>query len=745
VPKARADANTAPAKSADRNGRTASALRNPLRAFTLWVALPTVIVYVVGCALVFWTLQVMTSEINGVDADRGRKAVLAALSSISLNLRDQVLDEAIWTEAYLNTYPESNLAWLDATWGATARNDGHYDTAIVTTASGEIVFGETSTGPLTGELEAHFSAVPASLAALDAALVAEGDDAVLSLTARRGETAVVMAAAVIQSAGGQASVSTAARRILWLGQSIDAELLKEVALHFAIPVPWLADSGEVGRAEEKLELVDLDGMHVGTLAWRPLAPGDAAFTHATGVASLVLLVIGILLLIVLHAFRRNVERRALIEERDWFSARFDLATGLRNRFGMEEAVGALMSGGRAELKLAVAVVELEGLKDIIGSYGQETAESLLARLAALIEGEIGDAADIARLGPDQLALWRTGDDAGPLIRGQAEVVLSIIAESIRLDDLRLKLGASIGVAEAAVTRQTIAQALLLAGAALQRARETGGNHLVAFDPVLEIERRERLALQAEIRRGLSADEFDLEYQPMFDFGSQRMLGVEALLRWPHRAGGAMSPGSFIPAAEASGLIEELGLFALRKACTEILPLEDIKVSVNVSTVQFRSPALTTRIDEILESTGFPARRLQLEITESFLLLQADRAKAIIESLRRRGITIALDDFGTGFSSVGYLRQFSCDRVKLDRSLVEDVDIDPVKAALVESTMVFAFAMGLAVTAEGVERREEAAVLTRLGCREFQGYLFSQPLKLDALTRLAAQARLKRAG
>jgi EAL domain-containing protein (putative c-di-GMP-specific phosphodiesterase class I) len=227
-----------------------------------------------------------------------------------------------------------------------------------------------------------------------------------------------------------------------------------------------------------------------------------------------------------------------------------------------------------------------------------------------------------------------------------------------------------------------------------------------------------------------------------------MRAVEALLRWPRRTGGPMAPGEFIPAAESSGLIEELGLFALRRACRDIAPYPQLKLSVNVSTVQFRSPTMASKIDAILSSTQFPTSRLQLEITESFLLAQPERAKAAIEELRSRGIAIALDDFGTGFSSVGYLRQFQFDRVKLDRSLVDEVDLDPVKSALVESTMVFAFAMGLAVTAEGVERREEAAVLTRLGCREFQGYLFSRPLKLEALDRLlkqAGQESLRKAG
>jgi EAL domain-containing protein (putative c-di-GMP-specific phosphodiesterase class I) len=160
-------------------------------------------------------------------------------------------------------------------------------------------------------------------------------------------------------------------------------------------------------------------------------------------------------------------------------------------------------------------------------------------------------------------------------------------------------------------------------------------------------------------------------------------------------------------------------------------------------VQFRSPRLPSRIDEILADNSFPPERLQLEITESFLLAQPERAKAMIEELRGRGIAIALDDFGTGFSSIGYLQQFSFDRVKLDRSLVEDVDVDPVKSALVESTVVFAFAMSLAVTAEGVERREEAATLTRLGCREFQGYLFARQARTGRASRRPRTVRAAR--
>ena len=211
------------------------------------------------------------------------------------------------------------------------------------------------------------------------------------------------------------------------------------------------------------------------------------------------------------------------------------------------------------------------------------------------------------------------------------------------------------------------------------------------------------------------------------------------MRWNRRAAGAMGPGEFIPAAEASGLIDDLGMFALRRAVEEIGPLGNLKISVNVSTAQLRNPNLPQIVFSALDEWGVDPTRLQLEVTESFLVTQPERAIKLIEQLRHAGVLIALDDFGTGYSSIGYLKQFSFDRVKLDRSLVADIDADPVQAALVESTMVYAFAMGLAVTAEGVERHEEAAILARLGCREFQGFLFARPLRLAQLERLIGTA------
>lgn len=718
---------------------------DPMKAFRRGVAAPTVLVYIGICVMVLLTLQLMTGEINRIDSDRGRKAISAAINSFVGQVAEQAADEATWTEAYLNTYVEFNPAWLDSTWGATARNDGHYDTAVVTDPKGRILFGESTRGPLNGEVGVFYSATPELYAALDKAIAEFGDDSVVARFTRSSEGGIsAIAAAVIHGATGQMSVPAENRRVLWLASSIDDDMLSDIAHRFQIPLPRLDTLEPAHDGEDTLALLDASDAPVGSLVWQPLRPGDAAFMHITSIASVVLFVVGVLIYIVLTAFRRSIERRAEAEERDWVSARYDGATGLLNRFGLEESI-ARMVPRKGQFPVAIAFIEIEGLKEVVGSYGKENAEALLNKLADLIDSGTAGEAVLARMSSDEFAVCRTGDGAIGLIRKFARTVLDIVAEAIPLDDLRLKLGASIGIAEAMVTRKTISEPIDLAAAAMQRARETGGNHIVEHDTSLEVSRQNRLAIQADIRRGLDANEFDLVYQPIFDFNSQSMLGVEALLRWPRRTGGPMPPGEFIPAAESSGLIEELGLFVLRKACEDLKALEPLKVSVNVSTVQFRSPALSTRIDTILADTAFPPNRLQLEITESFLLAHPERAKTAIEGLRTRGITIALDDFGTGFSSVGYLRQFSFDRVKLDRSLIDEIDLDPVKMALVESTMVFAFAMGLAVTAEGVERREEATVLTRLGCREFQGYLFSRPLNLDGVKRLLEQSQMQKAG
>lgn len=704
--------------------------------FTLWVALPAIAVYFGVCALVFLAMHQMSAEMNAIDSDRGKSAIAAAVESLVVGLGESTADEATWTEAYINTYIEPNPAWLDSAWGATARISDTYDTAILTDVGGNIVFGETSRGPLKGKLGDFFSGVPQLLERLEASLAKSGDDATVAQLSRNERGAAALAGAVVHGNSGQASVPRDQRRILWLARQLDDIMLRDVATRFQLPLPRLVDVPQPGH--DSMALTDAAGADIATIDWPPRRPGDPAFAHTATFAVLVMLVIGVLIFVVLAAFRHSIKQRAVSDERDWYNARYDGTTGLLSRFGLEEHLAQSIPKKRGELPVAVGQINVDGLDDIVGLYGREAANELLIALAKRFDAVTDGQAILARTGPSEISLARLGDDAGTMIRGFAERILAGAGDPVPVGNLKLKIGLSIGVVDAPARRDNVGKVIRMAETAVARARETGGNHTVEYDPAIEDERRRRIELQSDIRRGLEAGEFDLEYQPIIDFRTQAILGVEALMRWNRRAAGPMGPGEFIPAAEASGLIDDLGMFALRRAIEEIGPLGDLKISVNVSPAQLRNPTLPQTVFTTLEEWGVAATRLQLEVTESFLVSHPDRAIQLIEQLRQSGIIIALDDFGTGYSSIGYLKQFRFDRVKLDRSLVADIDSDPVQAALVESTMIYAYAMNLAVTAEGVERREEAALLSRLGCREFQGYLFARPLRLAQLKRLLGE-------
>ncbi len=709
---------------------------HPFRSFLLWFALPTAAVFVSVCLLVVFALRLMSEEMNAIEATRGHAAIAAAVESIVLSMGDSASDEATWTEAYLNTYVTPNPAWHDATWGATARISSTYDTALVTDAEGRIVFGESSRSSLAGQLSDHFTGVPALLTRLDAALALQGDAAtVASIAGASGGQVAALAGAVVRGNSGQANIPAEQRRILWLARRIDDTLLRNVAGRFQLPAPRLVSGHPAGQ--DLLVLTDAAGQEVASVAWQPRRPGDPAFAHAAGIAAALMLVIGLLTTAVLVAFWTSVRRRAEADEREFYTTRYDPVTGLPNAFGLIENIQSILPRKRGAMDVAIAQIAVEGLTDIIDSYGRAAGDRLLDTVADRIEAMGGGKAILARTEPTEFTLARVGDGSTAHVQALAERILALGNAAIAVDDLRLKPGFSIGLANGTATMADVAELQHRAETALARARETGGRHIVAYDPAIERERQSRLELQADIRRGLEADEFDLEYQPIIDFETNAIIGVEALMRWPRRAGGPIWPGDFIPEAERSGLIDELGMFALRRAIEDIGPLDGLKVSVNVSAAQLRTLGLSETVGAMLEEWQMPPERLQLEVTESFLVTQPDRAKLVLDALRERGMSIALDDFGTGYSSVGYLRQFAFDRVKLDRSLVAGIDSDAAQYAMVESTMLYAFAMGLAVTAEGVETPQEAAALARLGCREFQGYLFSRPVPLARLKELLA--------
>jgi predicted signal transduction protein with EAL and GGDEF domain len=356
---------------------------------------------------------------------------------------------------------------------------------------------------------------------------------------------------------------------------------------------------------------------------------------------------------------------------------------------------------------------------------------------------------LARLGGDEFAILQPGEVRVDAAEALARRIVALLAQPIDLEGQEVLVGASIGIA--LTNGGDPGQLLQSADLALYGAKAEGRGMFRFFEEEMNLRLRERRALEHDLRRGLAENQFYLRYQPQVDLAGMRMVGVEALLRWSHPERGEVSPASFIPLAEDTGLILPLGEWVLRTACARATAWPGLRLAINLSPVQFRQPGLAELVQRVLQETGFEPSRLELEITEGVLLDNTDATLATLTALRRQGVRVAMDDFGTGYSSLSYLRRFPFDKIKIDRSFVAHLGA-PDADAIVRTIISLGRTLGMRANAEGVETAEQAARLRAEGCEEVQGYHFARPLPpaaIDALMRsdnyLAAGAALAEAG
>jgi diguanylate cyclase (GGDEF)-like protein len=387
---------------------------------------------------------------------------------------------------------------------------------------------------------------------------------------------------------------------------------------------------------------------------------------------------------------------------------------------------------------SVVFIDLDGFKDVNDIYGHEVGDELIITIARTLRDNVPKDGMLARMGGDEFAMTIGGDDAEALASAFAGFVLDYLNSAIRVGERTIHIGASIGIASGSLVECSSSELFRRADIAMYHSKITGKGRVTHYDAELNSERERQLAIESQIRIGLEKEEFDVWYQPIIDARSQKMVGVEALVRWPRRPEGPLGPDVFISIAETSGLIYGLGQFVLRRACQDLEPYGDLKLSVNISPAQFRDPEFETKVASVLEMTRFPAQRLQLEVTETYVLENPERARGAINNLKALGTAIALDDFGTGYSSIGYLRRFNFDTIKIDKSLAGLVDTDEQASALVSGTIRIASALGMTVIAEGVENEKQMKLLRLAGCDQLQGFWYSQPMPVDSIMQLRQQ-------
>jgi len=439
----------------------------------------------------------------------------------------------------------------------------------------------------------------------------------------------------------------------------------------------------------------------------------------------------------------NITDRKKAERHLAHLAHHDALTGLPNRTFLQDRIRReLARARRGDRMFALLMLDIDRFKTVNDALGHHAGDALICSVGERLGGMLRKKDVIARLGGDEFAIL-----LGDLRENQqavetAETLLGALKQPFTIAGEDIVVSASIGLVLHPNDGDDAENLLKKVDIAMYRAKAEGRNVCRAFDPAMMTSARGEITLEAELRHALANQEFELFYQPQIDLRSGRIIGAEALIRWRHPVRGLVRPLDFLPFAEETGLIIPINEWVIAEACRVCKgwskdDLPRLRMAVNLSPVQFRNRDMVALVGDVLDRTGLDPKLLELELTETILMHDAEAVTVALRELRRRGVSISIDDFGTGYSSLAYVKKFPVDRIKIDQSFVRNMTTDPNDAAIVRAVINLGHSLGIDVIAEGVENQDQVEILRTEGCEEAQGYLFAKPLPLaefEALVR-----------
>jgi diguanylate cyclase (GGDEF)-like protein/PAS domain S-box-containing protein len=439
------------------------------------------------------------------------------------------------------------------------------------------------------------------------------------------------------------------------------------------------------------------------------------------------------------AIHDDITEQKRSEEKISHMAHHDALTDLPNRLMLREQLDRNLGNVQRGAALAVLCLDLDGFKHVNDTLGHPVGDALLCAVGRRLQEVVRDTDVVARLGGDEFAIIQTEAEQPISANTLAQRLVDEMARPFDVEGHDIVIGASIGISVAPNDGMDPDVLLKSADMALYRTKDNGRNAFSFFEAGMDTKMQERRALEIDFRKAVASGEFELFYQPLMNLEQNAISGFEALLRWNHPARGSVSPETFIPLAEETGLIIPLGEWVLRQACAEAAKWpDDIKVAINLSPAQFRGKNLVGAVISAMATVGVAPNRVELEITEAILLQNNEATLAILHQLRNLGVRISMDDFGTGYSSLSYLRSFPFDKIKIDQSFVRDLDKNKDAIAIIHAVSGLGASLGMTTTVEGVETKEQLELVRAEGCTEVQGYLFSRPQPASEVPRMLAR-------
>ncbi len=689
-------------------------------------------------------LDRVASYANHLDEERSRQTLVGAIQTFEHQLGATLIDYTAWDDAATNAYVNKDMAWMISNFGDMTFDSDLFDVAIVLDAEGRPMMAYSDGQPLDGAVKGYIT--PALMGLFDK--VRSGQSGLMPQTLGfiRTQKGIGSAGvALIRPKSGEIGQPPENYVYLAFIRHLSSSTVERLSEAYVLPglalVPPSTNATSVAISSPT-------GEAIASLAWTPRAPGDQGREQVEPLikAALVIVAIYALLLIVIG---NSEMRRVRADEANAVKlAQTDRLSGLLNRAGLNQLLEDEVRRGRdAREDVVLLYLDLDGFKEVNDAYGHATGDRLIRAVAAGLSVLVGENAGLARIGGDEFGIVLTGKDVQERAFVLADAIIAFFDEPVLLGERTVVVGCSIGICVSEGGQVEGGELTRRADMAMYSSKDGGRGRWTIYDPRMDEERESRNHMEVDLRQAIGLGEIDVVYQPVVDAKTFTLVSVEALARWNRKGHGPVSPDVFIPIAESSGLIDQLGLCVLSQALRQLSHWPELKLSVNVSPGQFRDPGFVDHVAATFDEARIAPGRIVLEMTETYFIQSPERARIAMERLRGLGLRIALDDFGAGFSSVGYLRQFGFDRMKIDRSLVQSLDRGHRSVEMLQATVALARSLGIPVTAEGVETEQQAVILRIAGCDQLQGYLFGRPQspeEIDALMLRPMELRAKAA-